>query len=93
MLKARAVERFLGQIVDPDGDGISGVMLFNKEGINFCILKLILHEYVNTIFLIYFKSISGMTLAKTGKSLENGNVYSALLSNIWETFEQQGKII
>lgn len=33
---------------------------------------------------------SGMTLAKTGKSVENGNVYSALLSNIWETFEQQG---
>lgn len=31
-----------------------------------------------------------MTLAKTGKSVENGNVYSALLSNIWETFEQQG---
>ena len=31
-----------------------------------------------------------MTLAKTGKVFSGGNVYAALLSNIWETFEQQG---
>ncbi|KAI1709331.1 ragulator complex protein LAMTOR2 like protein [Ditylenchus destructor] len=63
MLKARAVERFLSQVVEPSGEGITGVMLFNKDG---------------------------MTLAKSGKTFANGNVYAALLTNIWETFEQQG---
>lgn len=32
-----------------------------------------------------------MALAKTGDIFSNGNVYSALLSNIWEIFERQGK--
>uniref|UniRef100_A0A915CPH1 Uncharacterized protein n=1 Tax=Ditylenchus dipsaci TaxID=166011 RepID=A0A915CPH1_9BILA len=27
---------------------------------------------------------------QNGKSFSNSNVYAALLSNIWETFEQQG---
>lgn len=31
MLKARAVERFLGQVVDKSS-GITGVMLFDKDG-------------------------------------------------------------
>lgn len=34
--------------------------------------------------------LSGMALAKTGELFSNGNVYSALLSNIWEVFERQG---
>lgn len=32
-----------------------------------------------------------MTLAKAGETFSSGNVYSALLSNIWEIFERQGK--
>ncbi|KAI1730890.1 7 transmembrane receptor (rhodopsin family) domain-containing protein [Ditylenchus destructor] len=35
-------------------------------------------------------SATGMTLAKSGKTFANGNVYAALLTNIWEIFEQQG---
>ncbi|KAI1727144.1 roadblock/LC7 domain-containing protein [Ditylenchus destructor] len=63
MLRARAVEKFLSQVVNPLDRGITGAMLFNKDG---------------------------MTLAKTGKPFANGNIYSALLTNIWESFEQQG---
>lgn len=31
MLKAKAIERFLSQVLD-ESAGITGVMLFNKEG-------------------------------------------------------------
>lgn len=61
MLKTRALDNFLRQVLD---DGIWSVMLFNKEG---------------------------LTVSATGRqSPLAGNVYSALLANIWDTFERPG---
>ncbi|CAK5027871.1 unnamed protein product [Meloidogyne enterolobii] len=59
MLKTRALDAFLGEVV---GGGVAGIVLFNKDGLT------------------------------VSRALDNsrggGNVYSALLANIWETFER-----
>uniref|UniRef100_A0A914NZB6 Roadblock/LAMTOR2 domain-containing protein n=1 Tax=Meloidogyne incognita TaxID=6306 RepID=A0A914NZB6_MELIC len=61
MLKTRALDAFLGEVV---GGGVAGIVLFNKDGLT------------------------------VSRALDNsrvgGNVYSALLANIWETFERHG---
>ncbi|KAI3422377.1 hypothetical protein GPALN_012896 [Globodera pallida] len=63
MLRTRALDAFLGQVV---GSAVAGVILFNKDG---------------------------LTVSKTVGDANrpfSGNVHSALLANIWETFERQG---
>ena len=78
MLRTRALDAFLGQVC---GGGVTGVVLFNKDG--FPRIKMIIHALI----------LSGLTVSRAisnENSQGGGNVYSALLANIWETFERQG---
>lgn len=75
MLKTRAVERFIGQAVN---NGVIGVILFNKEGW-WCFA---------TVLLLYFGISAGQVVAHSGDGF-NPNVYAALTSNLWETFDRQ----
>ncbi|KAF7632654.1 TFIIS-type domain-containing protein [Meloidogyne graminicola] len=63
MLKTRALDSFLGQVV---GGAVAGIVLFNKDG---------------------------LTVSRAlDHSRGGGNVYSALLANIWETFERHDEL-
>ncbi|KAH7711074.1 hypothetical protein AAVH_21628, partial [Aphelenchoides avenae] len=76
MLKTRALEKYLSQA---SGPGVTDIMLFNKEG-SF------------SIHIELEASLKSLTLGRVGSANRAGgagNVYAALMSNIWETFERQ----